>query len=252
MINTFKRYEKKFLLSYSQFENIMPRLEEYMEKDKYCRGGNTYSIYNVYYDTDDSSVIRHSLSKPYYKEKLRMRSYSTPKSMNDTVFIELKKKIGKIVSKRRAVLTLRDAKNFTEKGIRPKSDDYITNQVINEIGYFLKTNKVHPMAYISYTRIALFGKDNPELRITFDNHIITRRDNVALERGCYGEELLPEGKYLMEIKIPGAIPLWLSKLLAEFKIYPASFSKYGTEYKKYCIDEDYGRYEEISGKAANM
>ncbi len=100
-IKSFKRYEKKYLLTGEQYEKLIPRLLEYMKMDDHCVN-NSYSIYNIYYDTDDNSVIRHSISKPYYKEKLRLRSYKIPQSPSDKVFLELKKKINKIVNKRRA------------------------------------------------------------------------------------------------------------------------------------------------------
>lgn len=108
-IKSFKRYEKKYLLTGEQYEKLIPRLLEYMKMDDHCVN-NSYSIYNIYYDTDDNSVIRHSISKPYYKEKLRLRSYKIPQSPSDKVFLELKKKINKIVNKRRAIITLMEVK----------------------------------------------------------------------------------------------------------------------------------------------
>jgi len=113
-ITTFKRYEKKFMLNEAQYKAVMPGLMEYMRLDRNCKDGRDYTIYNIYYDTDNSSIIRQSLSKPYYKEKLRMRSYSVPTSPDSEVFLELKKKIGGIVNKRRAVLTLGEAYKFLE------------------------------------------------------------------------------------------------------------------------------------------
>lgn len=209
-----------------------------MNPDENCEDGDEYIIYNIYYDTDDDKIIRHSLSKPYYKEKLRLRSYNIP-SPKDTVFLELKKKIGGVVNKRRIVITLEEAYDLINKGKRPENCDYMTEQVLNEIEYFLKTNDVKPKAYISYRRKAFFGKEDRDFRVTFDTHIITRRDELALEKGCYGEELLKDGQHLMEVKILGAIPVWLTKIFAELKIYTSSFSKYGKEYKKYCSNENY-------------
>ena len=240
-ITSFKRYEKKFLLNQKQFDLLIPRLLEYMNPDENCKDGEEYSIYNIYYDTEDDSIIKHSLSKPYYKEKLRLRSYNVPTSVKDTVFLELKKKIGGVVNKRRIIISLEEAYNLIEKGIEPKKSDYMTKQVVKEIGYFLNTNDVSPKAYISYRRKAFFGKEDRDFRITFDNHIVTRRSDVVLENGCFGEELLKKGQYLMEVKILGAMPIWLTKIFSELKIYTASFSKYGKEYKKYCSDENYKR-----------
>ena len=108
-----------------------------MNLDKYCKLGENYNIYNIYYDTLNNDVIRHSISKPYYKEKLRLRSYNIPTSLNDKVFLELKKKINGIVNKRRVVMTLGDVYEFLENGKKPLFDDYENKQVIKEIEYYL-------------------------------------------------------------------------------------------------------------------
>jgi hypothetical protein len=232
-IKTFKRYEKKYLVSTEQYNKLIPRLMEYMELDKHCRFGDNYGIYNIYYDTENSDVISHSVNHPYYKEKLRLRSYRIPDSPNDKVFLELKKKIKGIVNKRRATLTLEQAYRFLELGEKPDSDNYHNKQVLNEIAYYLKNNPVRPAVYIGYRRTALFGKENKEFRITFDSKILTRRNYLSLEAGYYGEDLLEEDQYLMEVKIIGAMPIWFTRLLSELAIYSTNFSKYGTEYKRH-------------------
>lgn len=193
-IKSFKRYKKKYLLTGEQYEKLIPRLLEYMKMDDHCVN-NSYSIYNIYYDTDDNSVIRHSISKPYYKEKLRLRSYKIPQSPSDKVFLELKKKINKIVNKRRAIITLEEAYNFLEFGERPKCTDFITEQVINEIEYYLSHTKVNPTVYIGYNRIAFFGKEDKDFRLTIDSKIITRREDLFLESGCHGTDILKPNGY---------------------------------------------------------
>ena len=193
-IKSFKRYEKKYLLTGEQYEKLIPRLLEYMKMDDHCVN-NSYSIYNIYYDTDDNSVIRHSISKPYYKEKLRLRSYKIPQSPSDKVFLELKKKINKIVNKRRAIITLEEAYNFLEFGERPKCTDFITEQVINEIEYYLSHTKVNPTIYIGYNRIAFFGKEDKDFRLTIDSKIIPRREDLFLESGCHGTDILKPNGY---------------------------------------------------------
>ena len=193
-IKSFKRYEKKYLLTGEQYEKLIPRLLEYMKMDDHCVN-NSYSIYNIYYDTDDNSVIRHSISKPYYKEKLRLRSYKIPQSPSDKVFLELKKKINKFVNKRRAIITLEEAYNFLEFGERPKCTDFITEQVINEIEYYLSHTKVNPTVYIGYNRIAFFGKEDKDFRLTIDSKIIARREDLFLESGCHGTDILKPNGY---------------------------------------------------------
>ena len=119
------------------------------------------------------------------------------------------------------------------------SEQYLLNnappskqtQITKEIDWFLKTyQNLKPTMYISYSRIAMYGVDQPELRITFDSNILWREEDLNLRCGVYGNAILEEGQQLMEIKIPGAMPLWLSHMLSELEIYPTSFSKYGRGY----------------------
>ena len=231
----FKRREKKFLLTVEQFENVRRKILDYgMVYDAYCKNGSVYKIYNIYFDDDTNSVIRRSSQKPKpkFKEKFRMRSYVIPKD-DDDVFLEIKRKVTGVVVKRRVRLTYAQAKAFISRGERPKTDDYLVNQVLNEIEYYLEQNKVKPAVYLSSARIAFFGADDPDFRVTFDREITTRRTDLELSSGSYGEQLLHPDEVLMEIKINGAIPKWFADILAEEKIYMTSFSKYGSEYSRF-------------------
>lgn len=230
-VEIFNRYEKKYMIDTDTYDALFKELSEYMKPDKHCLNGNHYSICNIYYDTDTDELIRRSIDKPVYKEKLRLRSYGKPDDDSEA-FIEIKKKYKGIVNKRRTTMTLRQALDFLETGEYPESEG-ISRQVMNEIDYFLRIYPVKPKVYISYDRVALYGLEDEGFRVTFDTNIQTRRADLDLRNGAYGDQLLPEGKVLMEAKISGGFPIWFSRILAEHEVYPASFSKYGTEYKKY-------------------
>lgn len=229
---TFKRHELKYFVTPDQYKSLQTILTNRMKLDEYCEKTGSYMIYNLYYDTPNDAVIRHSLEKPYYKEKLRLRSYTMPTSGDDTVFLELKKKIGGIVAKRRAIMTYSQATDYLTKGIVPTLPTYEDAQVMREISTFINRNPVIPKVFISYERIAYADKQDPELRISFDFGILTRRSNVTLTDGDWGTELLDNEDYLMEIKCHGNMPFWLCRLLSELKISRTTFSKYGTEFKK--------------------
>ena len=247
-ISTFKRYEKKYMLNEAQYRDLAQALSEHMVCDANCRDGAMYTIYNVYYDTDNDEIIQKSLSKPYYKEKLRMRSYDIPKTGDDKVYLELKKKIGGIVSKRRVAMTCSEAEAFVEKGVRPQNQDYISRQVTGEIEFFLKNHRVSPKVFIAYQRNAYFDRDDSSFRITFDSSIRTRRTGPQLKFGDFGQLLLSEGTYLMEVKTSGALPLWLTSEFSRLGIRSQSFSKYGTEYKRRI---SYIKKENCSNKKEN-
>lgn len=219
----FNRYEKKYVMPEEVYRELRYRLKPYMEEDKY----GLHTICNIYYDTPDSLLIRRSIEKPKYKEKLRLRSYGIP-DLDSKVFLEIKKKYRKIVNKRRIELTLQEAYDYVEKGIPPE----IKGQIVNEIDFFLKRYPLEKSLYLAYDRIALFGKEDNQFRITFDQNIRSRRRFMGLENGDTGDLLLPKGYYLMESKIMGATPLWFTEILSELDIYPTSFSKYGNIYKK--------------------
>lgn len=219
----FKRYELKYLLTAAQKEAVLVAMSPYMQRDKY---GRTV-IRNLYYDTDTYLLIRRSLEKPVYKEKLRLRSYSWAEADSD-VFVELKKKYQSVVYKRRIAMPNRDALSWLS-GEEPCRQN---SQIAEEIDYFRKLyGSLHPTVFLSYEREAYYCRDGSDFRVTFDDTILCRQEELSLSSRVYGTPILPQGKVLMEIKCAGGIPLWMTKVLSEEKIYKTTFSKYGTAYK---------------------
>jgi hypothetical protein len=233
-IEIFNRYENKYMIDLSTYWKLQKRLSDYMEPDAHNRRGAAYSICNIYYDTPDSNLIRTSLQKPVYKEKLRVRSYGAVKS-EGKVYVEIKKKFCGLVNKRRSGISLKAVKEFLRTGIKPEITAGMNEQVINEATYLLSHKRLQPAVYLAYDRVAWFGTGQHDLRISFDSNIVTRRTDISLSSPVYGEPLLNPNLRLMEIKVAQSIPLWLSHLLSEYRIYPASFSKYGREYEKHLV-----------------
>lgn len=216
----FQRVEKKYMLTQEQYDYLVSAISPYMEPDSY---GDT-EIRNIYFDNSEDELIETSLLKPEYKEKLRLRSYGVP-TADSTVFFEIKKKFRGIVYKRRISMKLREAYEYINGGKLPPE---IAGNIPAEIDYMMRRYRLMPKAFISYRRVAWAGKDNGDLRITFDRDITSRYDDTRLESTADGHKILPEKTYLMEIKIPGAMPLWLAHVLSEKNIFPHSFSKFGT------------------------
>ncbi len=221
----FKRYEKKYLLTTEQYEAMRAGMAAHVVPDEY----GSYSIGNVYYDTPDYRLIRASLEKPVYKEKLRVRSYGVPGN-HDKVFVELKKKYDGVVYKRRIVMEAREAVRYLD-GARGGDG----SQISREIDWFMGFYAPEPKVYIAYDREAYAGAEDKELRVTFDTGLRARGTDVDLRSGDHGAPLLAEGLVLMEVKIPGTAPLWMARLLSELEIFPTSFSKYGAYYKNFAL-----------------
>lgn len=224
---TFERVEKKYLLTPAQLDALAPMLHRHMQIDQYGR----HTICNVYYDTPDYRLIRTSLQKPVYKEKLRLRSYGVP-GPGDTVFVELKKKYRGVVYKRRTALELTAAERWLA-GDGPAPE----GQIAREIEYFQSLYRTGPAVFLAYDRAAMFGRRDPDLRLTLDENIRWRTDALALSAGDRGSPLSVQGLYLMEVKLPGVMPLWLAHGLAQAGAAPVSFSKYGCCYREF-LQED--------------
>lgn len=231
-IEVFNRFEYKYCIDEATLAKLLEVIEQHMIPDQYCVNHSLYTIANIYYDTADNALIRQSLSKPPYKEKLRLRSYGVP-DLDSSDFLEIKKKVKGLVNKRRTTLRLHEAYDFLDSGKKPELQAYMNGQVLNELEYFLRVHPIVPKVYIAYDRLAYFEKGNADLRISFDTKIRTRRNDLRLEMGDYGHPLLDRGKYIMEIKTSRAMPIWLTETLTKLQIRRSSFSKYGTEYTEY-------------------
>ncbi|MBE6750808.1 MAG: polyphosphate polymerase domain-containing protein [Ruminococcaceae bacterium] len=219
----FKRYEIKYMVTVEQKEKVLTAMAPYMKIDKYGRT----TIRNLYYDTDSYLLIRRSIEKPTYKEKLRIRSYSKASS-DSTVFVELKKKFKHVVYKRRISLPNDAAMEWLSGETHPNKH----TQISNEIDYFMDYyGSLHPTVFLSYEREAYCSNDRTDFRVTFDDTILCRQDDLSLTSEVYGTPILPEGKVLMEIKCSGGIPFWMTGILSKEKIFKTSFSKYGTAYR---------------------
>ena len=230
-ITTFVRKEKKYLITEEQRQKLEKEIIKYMDLDIYCNNNGKSIVTNVYFDTDTYNVIRNSLLHPAYKEKIRIRTYSVEAKDEDDGFIEIKKKIAGVVNKRRIATKIKSLYDYLDNGIRPSNLLRSQEQVFNEIEYIRDNFKLAPAVYLSYVRTGYFAKDDRSVRLTIDEDIITRIDNMSLKAPRYGKRLLPEGYYLMEIKFKGSVPLWLANLLTKYKIFPTSFSKYGKFYE---------------------
>ena len=217
----FKRIEKKYRINKQEKDALLSLCGNLLIPDSHGKS----TISSLYLDTPDHLLIRNSIDAKVYKEKLRIRSYGTPR-LDDKIFFEIKKKFEGIVYKRRVSMTLSQAYDYIESQARPEE-----SQIMSEIDYTMRFyNLPKPSMLISYEREAYFVKDEPNLRLTFDSNVRYREDDLFLEKGSDGKKILDKDEFILEIKTDGAMPLWLAHALDKLLILPSSFSKYGTSY----------------------
>ncbi len=228
MQTNFKRYEIKYILAKEQYNKLLFCMPSDMQRDEYGK----HKISNIYFDTEDYKIIRHSLEKPKYKEKLRVRCYGQP-SEDSLAFIEIKKKFNGVVYKRRVY----DNKNNVMDYLCNDLKTIENSQILNEIDYIKNSyDNLKPKAYISYEREAFFSLNDEEFRLTFDFNIKARNNDITFYESDEDKEILSKEFVVLEVKTVMGLPEWFLKFLDSNNIYKSSFSKYGIAYQTYFLE----------------
>lgn len=215
-----QRRELKYILDPAQAALLKRAMAGHMEADQFGRT----TIASLYYDTPDRRLVRASLEKPDFKEKIRLRSYGRA-AANSPVFLELKRKSLGTVYKRRVRTTLEGAARFFDRGEEP--DD---SQISRELCAFRDHyGTLLPSCTILYDRTA-YVEPGGDLRLTIDENPRYRIRDLDLTQPTDGISLLQKGQAILELKVQNAMPLWLARALSEGHIYKTSFSKCGSAY----------------------
>ncbi len=224
----FKRYELKYKLTIQQYLDLYECMREHMKLDSYGR----HKISNIYFDTDDYRIIRLSLEKPQYKEKLRLRIYGEPND-EKPAFIELKKKFKGVVYKRRISSSQKDAISYLFDGKHTNEP----SQIHKEIDYFIDSyhDLLQPKVYLSYEREAFYSEEDDNFRMTFDFNIKMRDTEVSLFDDSHDVKVLEDDYVLLEVKTVQGLPFWLIDFFNRNEVYKTSFSKYGTAYNVFLL-----------------
>ena len=222
-LEVFNRKETKYILTNEKYMQLFNSIKSYLTEDEYPKS----TICNIYFDTDNYDLIARSIEKPIYKQKVRLRSYNIP-TLDDYVFLEIKKKYLGTVNKRRIKIKLKEYYEF----LNSKNLENKNMQIKSEIDYIFKMYDLKPKIYIAYDRLCFIDKNDKSFRITFDKNIRSRTDDLKLENGDKGNNYFNDNKVIMEVKAKEAYPVWFLKALRECNIKPASFSKYGSIYTK--------------------
>ena len=221
--NVFQRREVKYTMTYTTYENLRKAMDGHMQEDIY----GLHTIYSLYYDTNDFSMIRHSIEKPDYKEKFRVRSYGSACDTSN-VFLEIKKKVSGIVYKRRIevpYISLADKHTFKEN----------QSQIGHEIAYIFDQHDLEPKVMIAYERRALYSEIDEEFRVTFDFNIRYSQEDFSFHDNATMARVTPDIDVLMEVKALGSYPVWFSKALSQLGIYKTNYSKYANVYSRYIL-----------------
>ncbi|SES81556.1 VTC domain-containing protein [Natronincola peptidivorans] len=228
----FNRYELKYLIHHDVYVELLDALRPYLSLDANGDEEGYYTVASIYYDTEDHLFHQEKMMGQPFRQKLRMRTYNKT-SLNDYAFIEIKKKHKGVVNKRRTLIRLKDAYSFlAEKqlGARTADLDVSNQQILKEIDFLKTFYQLKPKVLLAYERQAFQAIDDRSIRITFDKNLRKREYNFRLENGSDGEMYVDPHVYVLEVKLSERMPLWLARILSEYRCAMQSFSKYSSCY----------------------
>jgi hypothetical protein len=196
-------------------------------------GGPHYPIVSLYYDSGDRDCYWEKVRGVASRRKLRVRVYgSSDGRVAPTSFIEVKHKCEGRGVKRRVQLPIENALQVGD-GFWPDGAKLcdMDRRVIREVHDIVLRRKFKPVMVMRYDRCAYASIDGDnDLRVTFDTGICCRLEQLVPEpddrRFNPAEEMHPDGTAVMEVKITGCIPYWLSRMIVEAGCKLQSHSKY--------------------------
>jgi SPX domain protein involved in polyphosphate accumulation len=215
-------------------EKVRRYIQPYMYLDKYAkiRTDQQYTVRSIYLDTDDLRFFHEKIDGIKIRKKLRIRGYNF--GQGSTVFLEIKRKNDRSISKNRAPIEFNDVSSFIRTGkvtLLETSDSYRDKQSIRDgqlFYYDIIKNNLGPVVNVVYEREPYLYKFNPDLRITFDKKI--RASNRTEINSLFEEEgMVPviPGYAVLEIKTTSVqYPNWLSCLVAQLNLRHFAISKY--------------------------
>ena len=232
---SFKRIETKYVVAKADLANLIEDLKIYLVEDDYP----TSTISNIYFDTEQFDMIQEDGQGTKRKEKIRMRTYLNQVQPDSQVFLEIKSKDRADVGRKHRLLsTPQSITQFMTKG---QLDSSIKDRMMIEKIQQLQEEyqqAIIPRMYIYYDRFSLKEKKEisgfpyNKIRITIDQNLTYRDENVSLFSGKDGFPLLNEDIVIMEIKAPGRKPQWLQDILDQYGLVEQKFSKYSCAYHK--------------------
>lgn len=240
----FKRYELKYLISFDQYKRFSEQLYDRMKLDPYGDHEGKYNIVSLYYDSPDSKIYYETRNKIPFRQKLRLRVYNES-DLESPSFFELKQKFGNVVNKRRTILPLHAGYRLSSldmnEALPGQLDDFqaSNDQILREVHHFKGLYMLEPEVVVSYDRQAFAGVEEPDLRVTFDYHLMCRKDDLHIENGPEGTYFIDPNLVVLEVKVSESVPFWLARLLNDFGFMRQSVSKYCTSVDVTTLSEEH-------------
>lgn len=219
------RCEYKYLLDKMTADALRTRIAERLTPDENSKG-LPYVISSLYFDSSAHKLYFQTLDRSVYRYKLRLRVYGESNSSDSISFFEIKSKLDGLSTKRRLKLPLAVNEQLWSDRTLPEELKPHDLKLARDILFLLDTDRLAPTSIVSYERLAYCRNDESRLRVTFDTKLRIRTNDLDLRHGTHGTPIMND-ECILEVKSCSSIPLWLTRLIGEYRLANTSYSKYG-------------------------
>lgn len=248
---TASRTEDKFRIPTARTRELSRRLSALLEPHRFTGDGANrlpeamHYTTTIYFDTPSRRLWQAARVAPSESVKVRAREYydlhpalaelaTNPEQLvraQPWLWFELKRREQDRTFKQRFRLLKQDVPRFLLG--QGSADDRVDPARIDARAFLASLGEpVHASTLVQYQRLAYHDAAS-QLRITLDQDIryyaapagLWRKPR-ALVRGSFGEPRGVEAFALLEVKRRGALPTWLSELLASVDALDSHFSKF--------------------------
>ncbi len=217
------RFEVKYLVATRAVPDLVTEFAPYTQPDPHGGGPFGYPVYSIYWDTPDFRFFWEKVEGLKYRRKLRFRRYGT-----GDVYVEVKQREDRTLHKRRLRLSAeRAAALFGDDGRGVDWEEAAGDPVATEVALLIERLRLRPRMAVTYRRRALFGRFDPELRITFDGRIQCDPAHADVTRPFrVGRYVLDPRATVLEVKYDHRAPRWLTKAACRHGLKIVRMSKY--------------------------
>ncbi len=215
------RKEIKYYINYIDYLNLKLKLKHLLTLDKHANPEG-YFVRSLYFDNKSNSFYYDKINGVDNRKKYRIRIYNLN---HYPIKFEIKSKTGHFICKESFNLRKHDIQDII-KGRYEVLLNY-NNATANKLYTNFKKDSFRPVILIDYRRDAFFYEPL-DLRITFD-HKITKNETQLediFNSSIAGSNIIPDKKFILEIKFLNAIPAWIKNLLPIENFEFCAISKY--------------------------
>ena len=229
-MNYHDRHECKFVISESTATRLLRRVAPFVAPDPHAARSpdHSYTIASLYLDDDFHTLYRETLGGLPYRYKLRVRSYDD--APGTPIFLEVKRRHDRVVQKLRCPIDRRHLPAL----LLGEIDDLpeLSAQKRTSLREFLRLQQLRqakPQLIVRYDRQAYVGRDDDEIRVTFDRRLAALPMHTPVVR-LHDEryETLKQGGVVLELKFTDRCPPWMLEAVRACELRRTSFSKYCT------------------------